>query len=66
MQIENFTAQNIKCGGCVSTIQEGLGSLPGVDKVDVEIEGGKVTVTGANLSRSQISAKLKDLGYPEA
>lgn len=66
MQTETFTVKNVKCGGCVSAIENGLKTLAGVDKVDVAIDGGKVTVTGSDLSRDQLSAKLQELGYPEA
>ncbi|MDX5409606.1 MAG: heavy-metal-associated domain-containing protein [Thauera sp.] len=63
---ENFTVRNVKCGGCVKAIQQGLQALPGVDQVDVVIDGGKVSVTGPALDRAQLAAKLSELGYPEA
>jgi copper chaperone len=63
---EKFTVKNVKCGGCVKTIEQGLGGLPGVASVTVTIEGGKVDVTGSGLDRAQIGAKLRELGYPEA
>lgn len=66
MASEQFTVQNVKCGGCVSAIENGLKELPGVESVEVTIEGGQVTVSGAELSRQQISDKLQQLGYPEA
>ena len=44
MQTEIFNVKNVKCGGCVSAIENGLKSLPGVDSIEVTIEGGKVTV----------------------
>lgn len=65
MQNEIFTVKNVKCGGCVSAIEKGLKSLPGVDSVEVTIDDGKVVVFGNELSRGQISAKLTELGYPE-
>ncbi len=65
MQSEIFTVKNVKCGGCVSAIENGLKSLPGIDTVEVTIDGGKVTVVGNDLSREQIASKLKELGYPE-
>ncbi len=65
MSSEQFTVQNVKCGGCVSTIENGLKELPGVETVEVTIEGGQVTVTGDNLSRAELSDTLKQLGYPE-
>lgn len=66
MTNEQFTVLNVKCGGCVSNIQNGLKDLPGVDAVEVTIESGQVSVTGDNLDRAQLSAKLSELGYPEA
>lgn len=63
---EKFTVKNVKCGGCVKAIEQGLGGLPGVESVAVVIDGGKVDVTGSGLDRAQIGAKLRELGYPEA
>lgn len=63
---EQFSVKNVKCGGCVKSIQDGLRKLPGVAQVDVVIDGGKVTVEGTALDRAQLSAKLSELGYPEA
>ena len=63
---ETFNVKNVKCGGCVANVQKGLAGMPGVEKVDVAIQGGIVMVTGTNLSRTELSAKLRELGYPEA
>ena len=65
MQSEIFIVKNVKCGGCVSAIENGLKSLPGVERIEVVIESGKVTVLGSELSRELIAAKLQELGYPE-
>lgn len=66
MSSEQFTVQNVKCGGCVSAIENGLKELAGVESVEVSIDSGEVTVTGAKLSRPELSDKLQQLGYPEA
>lgn len=65
MQTEVFKVKNVKCGGCVANIKKGLGALAGISSVEVVIAGGEVTVTGDTLDRAQLSAKLKELGYPE-
>ncbi len=64
MQTEQFEVQNVKCGGCVNAIQQGLGAFPGVTEVQVEIGAGRVTVSGERLDRAALSAKLAGLGYP--
>ena len=63
---EHFSVKNVKCGGCVKAIQEGLQVLTGVTSVAVVIEGGQVTVEGDALDRMQLSSKLSELGFPEA
>lgn len=66
MATEKFKVQNVKCGGCVSNIRNGLLEIPGIERVEVEIEGGAVTVETSGPTREQLSAKLAQLGYPEA
>lgn len=65
MSQEIVLAQNIKCGGCVTRIRDGLSALAGVTAIDVDIASGRVTVTGGSISRLAITAKLAELGYPE-
>ncbi|MBU1193024.1 MAG: heavy-metal-associated domain-containing protein [Gammaproteobacteria bacterium] len=62
---ESFSVKHVKCGGCVKAIQQGLQALPGVTAVTVVIDGGAVTVEGEALDRTQLAAKLSELGYPE-
>jgi len=66
MQTEHFTVINVKCGGCVTNIKTGLAELDGVNSVEVNIDSGKVVVKGTELDRTQLSAKLAGLGYPQA
>ena len=66
MSTEHFQVLNVKCAGCAANIQNGIGQLNGVDKVDVNIESGDVNIEGAALDRSQLAEKLAELGYPEA
>ena len=64
MEIE-FYVQNVKCNGCVSAIQTGLGKDPHVQAVQVDIPTGKIVVTSDADIRTKLSAALKQLGYPE-
>ena len=58
-------ADNIKCGGCASAIQDALGRLAGVQAVNVDIESGRVRVTADDGLRGMLVEALKDSGYPE-
>jgi len=66
MQNEQFTVQNVKCGGCVSAIENGLKELADVSEVTVTIESGLVNISGESLKRTQLAETLASLGYPEA
>jgi len=66
MSQEIFTVTNVKCGGCSSAIESGIGEMAGINNVAVEIDSGKVTVDGDSLNRAELSSKLTELGYPEA
>jgi copper chaperone len=65
MQTEKFLVKNVKCGGCVNTIRQGVVTLTGVTAVDVVIQGGEVTVSGEGFDRAAVAHKLGQLGYPE-
>ena len=59
-------AENIKCDGCVATIEEALQKLPGVEQVAVDKKGGWVTVTAVDLVvRRQLTDVLQQAGFPE-
>ncbi|MCG6887378.1 MAG: heavy-metal-associated domain-containing protein [Proteobacteria bacterium] len=58
--------QNVKCGGCASSIQDGLRPLPGIDTVQVDVETGTVRIEGDTLNQAGINSRLSELGYPVA
>lgn len=60
---ETFEVRNVKCGGCVKTIEEGLAGLTGVTRVQADTEG-RVVVEGEALDRQALAARLAELGYP--
>lgn len=57
--------ENIKCGGCASTIEKQLRKLDSVRAVNVDIEAGRVSVEAAETDREQLVATLLKNGYPE-
>ena len=59
-------APDISCGGCANAIKRSLGSVPGVQTVDVDIPGKNVTVEydTAQLNDSDLRARLEKAGYP--
>lgn len=60
-----FHVRNVKCNGCASAIQTGLGKDSRVQAVKVDVPTGTVIVTSEADIRPELSAALKQLGYPE-
>ena len=59
-------APDISCGGCANAIKRSLGSVPGVQTVEVDIPGKNVTVEydTAQLNDNDLRARLEKAGYP--
>ena len=57
--------ENIKCGGCSRSIEDKIGAIPGIDQVSIDIDNGRVSVSGADSLRDQLCEALESLGYPE-
>ena len=54
--------ENIKCGGCASTIENRLLKIDGVGSVTVDVEAGRVTVTAAEGNRERLIETLLKSG----
>ena len=65
MNIE-IEVENIKCGGCASTIINKLGNADGVLDVGIDVDTGMVTIDGDASRREHYAGILASIGYPEA
>ncbi len=61
-----LTVENIKCGGCASTIISRLNKLDSIDDCQVDIENGVISITGDESNKAEVTALLLKLGYPES
>ena len=62
----DIRVENIKCGGCANSIEKKIRTISGVSDVVVDIENGKVVVSGDSLDRDKVIQELTHMGYPEA
>ncbi|MGH3362062.1 MAG: heavy-metal-associated domain-containing protein [Nocardioides sp.] len=52
------------CGHCVASVREEISELPGVERVDVVLDSGEVTVRSADpLDRAAVLAAVEEAGY---
>lgn len=66
METVTLTAPDISCEHCKATIEREVGALDGVNSVAVDVPSRHATVTydPAQLTETDIVAKLDDEGYP--
>ncbi|THV40910.1 heavy-metal-associated domain-containing protein [Glycomyces buryatensis] len=59
-----YVVKGMTCGHCASSVTEEVSALPGVEKVDVALETGKVTVTSADeLATEKVGEAVDEAGY---
>ena len=63
MTTNTYEVADIISGHCEAAISAEVGALPGVDRVDVDLEHKRVSVTGRDLDDNAIRAAIYDAGY---
>lgn len=62
---KTFQIQNLKCGGCESTILNALLKINGVQNIAIHPEESSITLTYNNEDvYENVRAKLSKIGYP--
>jgi copper chaperone len=64
MSQATYTVSGMTCGHCVSSVTEEVSQLDGVQKVEVDLASGLVTVTSEqDLSDEDVRAAVVEAGY---
>jgi copper chaperone len=58
-----YTVYGMTCAHCVLSVSEEVSELAGVDKVDVDLASGRLTVVGSDYSDDQVKAAVEEAGY---
>lgn len=64
MTTTKIVVEGMTCGNCVNHVTEALKGLSGVTNVDVQLEGGNVTIESASaLDESLVKDAVEEAGY---
>jgi copper chaperone len=64
METLALTVGGMSCEHCATAIRGEVGKLPGVTTVEVDVEGGMVTVSGEPLpAQDSLRAAVEEAGY---
>ena len=61
-----FSVENIKCGGCASSIKKSLLEDGRISAVEVDVENGQVSIEASEDACDEWRAALLKMGYPES
>ena len=63
---EVIKIENLKCGGCGSTIKKTLKDFDGVENVSIDFDTNEISVAHTEgVNRLSLTNALKRMGYPE-
>jgi copper chaperone len=66
MNERTYTVTGMTCSHCVLSVQEEVSEIAGVTDVDVDLDSGRLTISGADISDDAVRAAVADAGYEVA
>ena len=60
---KSYTVTGMTCAHCVASVTEEVQEIPGVEDVQVVLEGGALTVTGETVDDAAVKAAVEEAGY---
>ncbi|MHC9965452.1 heavy-metal-associated domain-containing protein [Corynebacterium diphtheriae] len=60
---ENYHVDGMTCQHCVASVTEELLELPSTQGVDVDLETGRVVVTGEDFTDAEVKAAVEEAGF---
>lgn len=58
-----YIVRGMTCGHCVASVTEEVGETDGVERVDVELETGRIVVHGGDFTDEDVSTAVAEAGY---
>lgn len=63
MSTKNYHVEGLTCENGVASVEDEIGIIAGTQGVDVDIETGRVTVTGEGFTDEEIVEAVANAGY---
>jgi copper chaperone len=58
-----YVVTGMTCGHCVASVREEVSEVEGVQDVDVDLESGRLSVSGQAFSDEAVKAAVEEAGY---
>jgi len=63
IETRTYTVEGMTCRHCVMSVREEVGEVAGVDTVDVDLDSGRLAVTGAAFTDDAVREAVTEAGY---
>ena len=63
MSTTTYQVTGLTCGHCVQAVTTELSAIDGVTGVEVDLESGRVDVTGEDVTEDAVRAAVDEAGY---
>lgn len=61
-----YTVKGMTCAHCVASVTEEVEDVAGVEAVDVDLQSGRLTVTGEGVDDDAVRSAVSEAGYAVA
>lgn len=58
-----YQVTGMSCGHCETSVREEVSEVPGVERVEVSAETGRLVVTGTDVDDAAVVAAVDEAGY---
>ena len=59
----SYLVTGMTCAHCVLSVREEVSEVPGVTRLEVDLESGRLTVAGTDFDDEAVKAAVADAGY---
>jgi len=63
MAEKTVKVSGMTCNHCKANVQNNLSSIQGVENIEIDLESGKVKMTGDEIDLKEVKSKVESIGY---
>jgi len=58
-----YTVEGMTCAHCVAAVTEEVSRIPGAEHVEVDLDSGRLAVSGETIETDEVRAAVEEAGY---
>ena len=62
-EMRTYSVSGMTCDHCVASVTEEVSEVAGVDSVAVDLEDGRMVVTGSGVADDAVTTAVSEAGY---